>query len=85
MGHQRLIFFSKPTTRVEGDPPMIHDPNDSTDGKLKAVRPGRKTDNATDDIVWAAYRKFSRGGCARDAMNECLAEDHANAKRRTLP
>lgn len=64
---------------------MIHDPNNSTDGKPKAVRTERKTDNATDDIVWAAYRKFARGGCARDAMNQCLAEDRANAKRRMLP
>ena len=54
-------------------------------GKPKPARPCCESQNPIDAIVWAAYRKFTRGGTALKAMNLCLAEDRLNAKRRSAP
>ena len=53
--------------------------------KTKPARLRRQPQSPTDTIVWAAYRKFSKTRSAREAMEQCLAEDLANAKRRVLP
>jgi hypothetical protein len=77
--------FFQPTTQVESDPSMFHENPQPAGPKPKAVRPRSETQSPTDAIVWAAYRKFARSSSAREAMNLCLAEDRAAAKRRVQP
>ena len=63
----------------ENPPPAGEQP------KAKPPRSRCAPQSPTDAIVWAAYRKFSKTSSAREAINQCLAEDRANAKRRVLP
>ena len=72
---------------MESEPPMFHeDPHHAArKPKAKPARLRRQPQSPTDAIVWAAYRKFARSGSAREAMNQCLAEDRSIAKRGVVP
>jgi hypothetical protein len=52
----------------------------------KKVRVRTEPHGTNDGIVWAAYRKFGRGGGIREALRLCIEEERAGLKDgRSLP
>ncbi len=64
---------------------MYHEARLLASRKPRPARPRSTPQAPIDAIVQAAYRKFARGKGARAAMDQCLAEDRRNAKRKEAP
>jgi hypothetical protein len=83
-GSPALVFPTANAT-LKKRPPMNGTEPHLPGLMAKAVQVHTEPENPIDAIVWAAYRKFARGGKIREAVNHCLEEDHAKLKRRTSP